>query len=388
MTKFVVNLVIIILLIALGLVAGPKLIGEKGYVLITLHHWKIELTVISALILLIGSYFVAWLVLRLIATLLALAGVSANWIAQFSSRHNKERFFNGLLANQAERFPKAEKYLNGIAGSEWFGVDWLTLAEMAGKQGDKELQEQHLLAAFKIESSRLAALHQLSKLYKDEDRHAGVLSLLAELSEKQKKDEIAVSVEADVLATQGKWQELLERLEGWKKSLPKAQFEVLTKQAALGCYAEIASKKGANELKNYWRMAPRKHKKDTAHQFAYISLLIDQRMDVEAENELLAAQSKSFSPSLLPLFRRLRLKQPTKTIQKLESWLKQDENNLQLLDAIAEVAINAGDYELAEKVLRKRLNLRTDKESQLLLAKTKVARNDLPGAVALYQQIT
>ncbi|XOV80181.1 MAG: heme biosynthesis HemY N-terminal domain-containing protein [Aestuariibacter sp.] len=388
MTKLFIKLFMLVVLIALGLFIGPKLIGEKGYVLITLGTWKVEMTVISAAILLFGSYFLVWLVLKLISTLMAITGISANWFSQFSSRHKKQRFFQGMLAYSSNQFELAQKQLKGLAGTEWYGLDWLALADIAEHQGDQVQQAEHLLAAFKLSASRVVALQRLNDLYKEQGQQEKILSLLNDLDDKERKHPVSILVEADLLATQGQWQVLQERLPSWKKSLPKERFEQLNKEAVLGGYAEIASKKGANELKNHWRMAARKHKKDIAHQFAYIELLIEQGMHVEAENELLNLQSKQASATLLPLFKRLKLQNPTKTLQRLESWLKQDDNNLQLLDVIATVAFNAGDLELAEKVLRKRLVLQPDKHSKLLLAKIKCKQTDLQSAVELYQQIT
>jgi HemY protein len=89
---------------------------------------------------------------------------------------------------------------------------------------------------------------------------------------------------------------------------------------------------------------------------------------------------------LLPLYKELKLSQPTTSLKQLEQWLKADDMNVELLSTLGAVAYNAKDFSLAEKALSKAIKLANRQQDILLLAKIKESQQDNQQALELYKQ--
>jgi HemY protein len=157
-------------------------------------------------------------------------------------------------------------------------------------------------------------------------------------------------------------------------------------QASKGSFAEIASKEGATELKQNWLAQPRATRKDPAQQAAYIQQLLDQGMYADAEQTLVNCQKSGPQPQLVPLFKQIKLPNPTLSIRTLESWIKNDDLNVDLLSALAHVANNSGDKVLAEKALAKAIKLDNRQQDILLMANIKESQHNQDQALQLYKQ--
>ena len=84
-----------------ALIVGPMLLGDKGYVLISLGNTAVEMTVISFCILVIGA-IIAWYVLsRLVLWALSLITGSHKWFGTLGERKRKRAFYDGLHAMAA-----------------------------------------------------------------------------------------------------------------------------------------------------------------------------------------------------------------------------------------------------------------------------------------------
>lgn len=238
------------------------------------------------------------------------------------------------------------------------------------------------------DESRIAATVHLCQHYltrKDNDK---AILLLSNLSDVEQKNPSIITQYAEALIQRKSWAMLSDKLKGWKKHLTKEQWQMWQAKAAQGTYSEIASKEGAYQLKNIWQKQPRKIRHDPANQAAYIKQLLEQAMYQDAEEALVEFQKKTVVPELLPLFRELRLPNPTAAIKLLETWLKKDKENAEMLSILGHLACQARDFGLAEQVLQKALSLHHNKSDILLLAKVKENQQDNVGALQLYKQCT
>jgi HemY protein len=69
----------------------------------------------------------------------------------------------------------------------------------------------------------------------------------------------------------------------------------------------------------------------------------------------------------------------------IESWIKVDMNNAQLYSVLAHLAYNSGDNELAEKAVRKALELASNPEDGRLLARLLEQQNSFEKANNVYK---
>ena len=69
----------------------------------------------------------------------------------------------------------------------------------------------------------------------------------------------------------------------------------------------------------------------------------------------------------------------------VESWIKVDSDNAQLYSVLSHLAFNSGDYELAEKAIRKALELANKPEDARLLARLLEKQNAFEKANNVYK---
>lgn len=382
MIRVLLSVLALVSFFALALIAGRIIADNTGYVLIVLAGWKLEMTVVSAVIFLTALVFVLWLTVKVIVTFIRVGKFSFSWFTEFGSRKTKKSFDEGVKAWFSNDLVKAQKSLEKLDGTQFDGLEFLFLADVAAKQNDTELQKQALLKASRLKNTRHTASLLLAKMHIDAGEQSSGLALLEDA---QDKDALQIKLEA--MASAGQWRELVTSLDKWKRQLTKQQYSHWKEQAVTGVMREVASKEGAKELAEYWENQPRKVRNEPESQAAFVRQLIEQGMHTEAESYLVKFQPKKPHPTLLPIFRDLVLKQPVESRKKLEMWLKQDDENIELLSVLGQLAFNANDHILAAKVLQKAIKLDKNNHDVLLLAKVKEAEQDNYQALQLYKQL-
>lgn len=382
MTRVFLLLMFFVGLLGLGFYVGPYLMENPGYVLITNTNWKIEFSLLTAGLLLIVGSVVTWVLVKIILTLLAMGEFSFRWFSEFGGRKKQKLYDDALLAWFSNDLDTAKKALSKLDGTDFDGMELLLLADVAAKQQEPELQKEALMKATKLQKTRDTANLLLAQTQLKQGETSTGLALIEDSEQSS-----ALQLKLEAMANTGQWKEVSHSLEKWKKKLPKAQYAHFKSLVAKGLMSEIASKEGANQLITHWEKQPGKVRKDPEYQVAFISQLIAQGLHQEAESWLVKLQPRQYQPLLLPLFKELKLKQPVESRKKLELWLKQDDENADLLSALGHLVYNAQDYILAEKVLQKAIKLSADKHDIYLLAKVKEATQDNLQALQLYKQL-
>lgn len=383
MTRTILLIILLLALLVLGLTYSPVIAENSGYVLITVAGWKLEMTLVSAFILFALSVFVVWLGFRVTATFAAMGRFSWRWFSDFGSHRQRLHYEQGLISLLAMDIDDAEKHLRKVKPGYEGGIVALLLSHCAAQRSDAEQQKSALLQAQAFSKTKDAAELLLARYFQQHEEPQQALELL-----ENSETKMALELKLSAMAKGGRWQQLLEFLESNKKKLGKAKVQQWKQQANIGLFSEKASKEGAEALLAHWNGLPGKDRRDVACQFALISQLLQQNYHQKAEEFLVEFQSRSAVPELLPLFRQLKLQQPLASKRKLESWLKQNENDAELLSTLGELSYNSGDLPLAEKVLLKAIKLRNNINDVQLLAGVKEANNDRDQALQLYKQVT
>ena len=86
-----IRLFLLLVIIGAAMVCGPLLAGNKGYVLIAIGDYTIEMTVISAGILALLLYGVLWCTERLLLRLFHIKGSTRRWFSERRRRKARER---------------------------------------------------------------------------------------------------------------------------------------------------------------------------------------------------------------------------------------------------------------------------------------------------------
>ena len=103
-----IRLFLLLVIIGAAMVCGPLLAGNKGYVLIAIGDYTIEMTVISAGILALLLYGVLWCTERLLLRLFHIKGSTRRWFSERRRRKARERTQAGALALAVGQLQLAE----------------------------------------------------------------------------------------------------------------------------------------------------------------------------------------------------------------------------------------------------------------------------------------
>ena len=380
-----IRVILLLAFLIIGLIAGPNLIGEKGYVLIALKNTTIEMSVISLGIMLffavVGFLIIEWAIKRMVAVVTG----SKHWLGSWGERRRQRQFNVGMHALAEGDLLVARKALTKVSSADFEGLNLLAAADVEAKLGNETQAIGYWQQASEIPGSRLAAKLNMARHEISQGRGAEALSIIETLNAKQKQKPNVIEVWAGALAASEQWHELHSKLDGWKKALGD-RYEHWLGLAAQADFAEIAQKDGANELMSEWQKLSRGQKKNISEQKAFIEQLLRQDMHAEAQKHLIAAQKSGPHTDLLPLFKQLVLDNPLPSIKVLEKWLKKDRENVLLYSTLAHVAFHSGDVILAEKAVNSALERGQQQEDILLLAEIKAGQENPEEALALYKQ--
>ena len=380
-----IRILMVFVALLIAVLIGSLIFDDKGYVFIDFAGYVVEMNVFSmaimTILVIVGLLLFSWLVKKLI---MIISG-SKNWLGNWGTRKKKRAFTNGLIALAEQDYLEARKQLASIEQEDFDGLNLLAAAEAELQLQNPEGAQEYWRLATSYPKSAFAAKLCLVRDHLQNQQPMKALEILDDVNDKQKRQKSVLTLRAQALVQAGKWQELKDRLPSWKKALGE-HYEHYMQLASSGNFAEIASKEGANQLKENWHSLPKSTRRDPALQAAYVKQLIDQGMHIDAEAALGEYHKNKPHPMLLPLYKELRLSHPTTALKQLEQWLKVDDMNVELLSTLGTLAYHANDLSLAEKALSKAIKLGNRQQDILLLAKIKESQQDDQQALALYKQ--
>lgn len=383
--KKIVLLVLIIAIVITGLAVGPALVNYDGYFLIALESGTYQLSIFGFIFALVTFFIMAWLTLLIVKKLIDILAGSQDWLFGFSRRRKQKAFTQGLISLAEGNVESAQKLLNKIENEDFDGLNLLALAEAETQLGNKNRAREIWTSAAQLPKTALAAHLSIIKDLIIEEKCEQALTYINQLDDKFQAESAIIKLWARCLDETSRYSVLKQKLPKWKKALSK-DYDYWSLVASKGEFAEVASKDGANQLKRMWQSLPRSTRKEPGQIAAYAQQLIDQAMHEDAQIVLVEAQKSNANPVLYGLYRQLKNLQTNKAVKQLESWLKVDDKNVDMLSTLGELAYNLGDNLLAEKALSKAIKLSNEKRDVLLLAQIKEAQKDSIHALELYKK--
>jgi HemY protein len=383
--KSFIRICMVFVVLLILLVVSAMIFDDRGYVYVEFSGYFIEMNVMSLAITIILIFVSLLLLTWLVNLILNVTSNSRAWFGGLGSRKKQKAFTNGLIALAENNYLAAKDSFAKIENDDFAGINLLAAAQVEVQLGQPQKAHALWRKAASIDSSSLAANLCLIRDALQQGQTDNALALIDSLNDKQRNQTLIIKLWAQALADAGKWQELKEKLPSWKKALGE-DYDLMMQQASKGNFAEIASKEGGAKLIESWLASARSIRKDPGQQAAYIQQLIDQGMHSEAEKALVEFQKSEPQPLLVPLFKQIKLPNPSAAMKKLEGWLKYDENNVELLSTLGHLAYHAKDMILAEKALSKAIKLGNRQQDLRLMAALKESQQDNQQALALFKQ--
>jgi HemY protein len=322
--------------------------ADPGYVLLRLRGWKVETTVVAALLILL----LAW-------ALLAALWRLARWpFGAFSRRHRRlsqQRLGEGLVALAEGRHSDAERDLNRASRlGSLHGPALLASAEAAARRGEHGRALEALDQA--AQSVPQAARVVRARVLRREGKPAEALALL--------------TTEADKgTLSPGGWYELVQAALA-RGDIRRAREALvpLQKSGALGsrAYAALeaqvlvatidASADGAS-LNTLWSQLPKTQRRPPAVVDAYARRAASFGLSLPAMDEVESALRREWSPLLIETYGILAGDNVEARLRRAEGWLEAHPNDANLLLTLGRMCVRLKLWGKAHQHLERSLAL-------------------------------
>ncbi|WP_283131577.1 heme biosynthesis protein HemY [Enterovibrio norvegicus] len=355
-------LLLVIALIA-GLIVGPDLAGNQGYVLISAANQTIEMSLTTLIILVIAAFAAFFVLEFLVRKLLSISSSTRGW---FSGRKNKKarKLTNdGLMKLLEGDWKQAEKLVvKGASHSDAPLLNCLAAAEAAQGRGDVESRDRYLQKAADFGSDNLATSLTRAKLQYRQGQYEEALASLQGLIDAHPRNAILLTLLKDTYLQLQDWQALIRLLPSLKrvKALSDEEVHKLEIKAECGLMAYIATQKGSDGLLAHWNSLSRAARQQTSLIACLVKQLIARRADSEAYVILRENLKKQPDESLISLIPELTLPDYHPVILKLQELLRYNENNPVTNSALGQLYFREGKWAEARQHFERALEARPD----------------------------
>ena len=366
-----IRLFLLLVIIGAAMVCGPLLAGNKGYVLIAIGDYTIEMTVISAGILALLLYGVLWCTERLLLRLFHIKGSTRRWFTERRRRKARERTLAGTLALAEGQFQQAETLMRKSApDSDQALLNYLSAAEAAQAQGQTERRDAYLQqAAEQHPRASLAVSLIRARLLLRQKQYSEAETLLQSLDQVHPQHAVIQQLLKECYLALGHWSQLLALLPqlSKRKQLSADELQQLQQQIYPPLFTERAASAGRDGVMALWQELPRALRQDATTQAAAAMALIGLGDEVQAQEILLEGVRRSLSPYLLAVVPQLQQPAP-KLLAQLQKSEQSTEPSADLLQAIGILLLRQREMEQAQAYLERAVALQPQATAYRALA--------------------
>ncbi len=366
-----IRLFLLLVVIGAAMVCGPLLAGNKGYVLIAIGDYTIEMTVISAGILALLLYGVLWCTERLLLRLFHIKGSTRRWFSERRRRKARERTLAGTLALAEGQFQQAETLMRKSApDSDQALLNYLSAAEAAQAQGQTERRDAYLQqAAEQHPRASLAVSLIRARLLLRQQQYPEAERLLQSLDQTHPQHAVIQQLLKECYLALGHWSQLLALLPqlSKRKQLSADELQQLQQQIYPPLFAERAASAGRDGVMELWQELPRALRQDATTQAAAATAFIKLGDETQAQEILLDGVRRSLHPSLLAVVPQLQQPAP-KLLAQLQKAEQSAESSAALLQAIGILLLRQREMERAQGYLERAVALQPQATAYRALA--------------------
>jgi len=367
---------LLVLIAALAAFGWHWVAEDPGYVLIRLRGWRVQTTVLAAVVILL----LAWGVLS------ALWQLSRWPFGALTRRHrrlSRRRLADGLLALAEGRHGDAERDLARASRLDALrGPALLAAAEAASQRGEATRAREFLDQAAQTVPPAARVLR--AALLRREDKPAEAVALLAPEADKG-------------TLTPGGWRELaLAALASGDLARARAALAPLQKSAALGArgyqaletrvlVASSVTAPDAAALNQLWSQLPKGQRRTPAVIEAYARRAAALGMILPAMDELESALRREWSSSLVQVWGALGDEDVEARLRRAEGWLNAHPNDAGLLLALGRLCVKLRLWGQARKHLERSIALAPSAGAWEALAEMWTGQGDATMAQRCYR---
>lgn len=381
-------MILIISALIAGLILGPEISGNKGYILISFDSYTTyETTIINAGFIALIFYFLLLFAEWILRRLLSMSTVTRGWLGQRKTKKAQKNSLLGMWALFEGRPKQAYKLLSQSAErSESPALTYIAAAKAAHQQGLYDVRDDHLqLACDSQKGAQLAVGLVWVELQIDAKQYENALATLCELATKFPKNKRIATLYLGIYPALNEWSKYIRVLNEQRKALEynEVEFSAVELDAHQHLFKLLAIK-GPESLKLFWdKKAPRWMRKELNYQKALLDAYIEADHSQYAQDFLIEKFNKHFSLSLLSYLDKVVISDHYPLILLLEKKLKKGEDKGLINQALAKLKLKESNPVAAIKHLEISLQTEPNANDCVLLADL-LEKQDRSQEAALY----
>ena len=351
-----IRMILIISALIVGLILGPEISANKGYILISFDSYTTyEMTIINAAFIAIVFYFLLLLAEWVLRRLLSMSSVTRGWLGQRKTKKAQKNSLLGMWALFEGKNKQAHKLLSKSAPrSGTPALTYIAAAKAAHLQGLYEQRDDHLALASESQKGAQLSVGLVSvELQIDAKQYENALATLQELTKSFPKNKRSAMFYLDIYPALNEWEKYIQVLNEQRKTLQYSgeEFATLELNAHQHLFKQLATD-NADSLKQFWdNKTPRWMRKELSYQQAVLDAYIETDNGTYAQDLLIEKLNKQFSIPLLSYLNKVVVQDHYPLILLLEKKLKRFEDKGLIHQALAKLKLKENNVEAAIKHL-------------------------------------
>ena len=330
---------VLFLMIALlaGLVAGPYLSGQQGYVRIETANNIIEMSITTLVIFFVIALAIIYGLEWIITRFLRLSRGSYNWFSRRKRVRAQKQTLEGWVKMNEGDYAKAEKLIGKNAKHSAEPVlNLIKAAEAAQQRGDEFSANRYLIEATELAGSdNLLVEIARTRILLQQNKLPAARSSVDSLLEMSNRNKEVLKLAVDIYLRSKAYQALDEILDSVENSglFSTEEFQELRTQTENGLLDEKMNEEGVDGLLAWWDELPRRRRNNVDLKVGLIQRLID------------CNDHESAAEFTLEILKKIGDNTPIGKALCTQITRLQPEDNSKLIKLVAKRAKHAGDVE-------------------------------------------
>jgi hemY protein len=320
-----------------GLVAGPYLSGQQGYVRIETANNIIEMSITTLVIFFVIALAIIYGLEWIITRFLRLSRGSYNWFSRRKRVRAQKQTLEGLVKMNEGDYAKAEKLIGKNAKHSAEPVlNLIKAAEAAQQRGDEFSANRYLIEATELAGSdNLLVEIARTRILLQQNKLPAARSSVDSLLEMSNRNKEVLKLAVDIYLRSKAYQALDEILDSVENGglFSTEEFQELRTQTENGLLDEKMNEEGVDGLLAWWDELPRRRRNNVDLKVGLIQRLID------------CNDHESAAEFTLEILKKIGDNTPIGKALCTQITRLQPEDNSKLIKFVAKRAKHAGDVE-------------------------------------------
>ncbi len=376
--------VLIIAVLAVALAMAGRY--DPGYVVLVYPPWRMEISFISFVLIVVGLVVGGIVLMRLAALTLSLPSIVREQRERRAAKKRDENFVGGLKAYAEYRYQDAEQSLGQWQGDETrTGLARLLAARAAQEMRAVALRERHLQEA-RDHGAELAAQLFEAEARLDAKDAAAALAAIQRAKGIAPQHTALLRFELKARQMTGQWDEVDRLLDALMRG--NALEPGVATQSRRIAYTENLRRRTEDDrgLLEYWKKIPAEFRLDPWVARAAARAFMQRGGHDTALDVLEAALNRDWHEDLVALYGEARGSNPARQIEQAEKWLHVHPRDAQLLLTLAQLCSVQQLWGKAQSYLEASLAIAPSAEGHIRMAELKTQSGQPGEACKQYQK--